>query len=204
MFFRKMWLFMNKLIEKFKEGSIYAVTSRVGVGKTRFCLILLSHITENNGEVLFLTDSLDISEIDDYIAKMPITSRNRVYFKQAFHLHKDRLKAYLKEKEYKYLILDSFDNYAYDIDMGDLKEIAIEENIIVVVTKTLSRPPLFSKRKHPVLSDIKFSQKSTQDKFLAYVDVILFAYRKKPTSKILLTTAKNIHGTIGTTIEVGK
>ena len=66
---------------------------------------------------------------------MPIVSQNRVYFKQAFNLHKDKLKTYLNEKKYKYLILDPFDNYAYDIDFGDLKEIAIEKNIIVIVTK---------------------------------------------------------------------
>ena len=188
---------MKKLIEKFKQGSIYAITSRAGVGKTCFCLNLLSNIAENSGEILFLTDSLEMSEIHDYIAKMPSTSQNRVCFKQAFRLHKDRLKAFLREKEYTHLILDSFDNYAYDIDIGELKEMAMKNNIIVIITKSLSRPPLFSKRNHPVLSDIKFVDKRVQKKFIAYIDIILFLERKPHTNDLKVLVGKDIHNQIG-------
>lgn len=195
---------INKLIEKFKQGSIYAITSRVGVGKTHFCLNLLSHIAENNGEILFLTDSLEISEIDDYITQMPPTSQNRVCFKQTFRLHKDRLKAYLREKEYTHLILDPFDIYAYDIDIGELKEIAMKNNMVVIITKSLSRPPLFSKRKHPVLSDIKFVDKRVQRKFIAYIDIILFLEINPHTSRFRALVGKDVNGEIGYTIEIGE
>lgn len=193
---------MKKLIKKFNQGSIYAITSRVGVGKTCFCLNLLSNIAENSGEILFLTDSLEISEIHDYIAKMPPTSQNRVCFKQAFRLHKDRLKAYLREKEYTHLILDPFDIYAYDIDIGELKEMAMKNNIVVIVTKNLSRPPLFSKRNHPVLSDVKFVDKRVQKKFIAYIDITLFLERKPNTNDFKVVVGKDIHNQIGYNKEI--
>lgn len=193
---------MKKLIEKFKQGSIYAITSRVGVGKTCFCLNLLSHIAEKGGEVLFLSDSLETSEINDFIAKMPPASKNKVHFKQAFRLHKDRLKAYLREKEYTHLILDPFDIYAYDIDLGELKEIAIKNNIIVIITKSLSRPPLFSKRNHPVLSDIKFVDKRVQKKFIAYIDIILFLERKPHTNDLKVLVGKDNYREIGCEINL--
>ena len=52
----------EKMIGGFKNGSIYAIATRPGVSKTRFCLNLLFYIAEKGGEVLFLTDSLNISE----------------------------------------------------------------------------------------------------------------------------------------------
>lgn len=195
-------MFVNKLIQKFKSGSIYAITSRVGIDKTHFCLNLLSHIAEHNGEVLFLTDSLDTSEIDNYIAQLPTASQNRVYFKRAFNLHKDKLETHLNERKYKYLILDPFDNYACDIDFGVLKEIAIEKNLIVIVTKNLSRTPISSKRASPVLSDIKFIDKTVQQKFIAYTDLILFLDKNPNTSQFRLLVGKDVHGSIGYTIEV--
>ena len=195
-----MWLLMYKLIEKFKQGSIYAITSRVGVGKTHFCLELASVVSGNDCNILYLSDSLNTSEIDDYIAQMPITSQNRVCFKQAFNLHEDKLNAYLNEKKYDYLILDPFDIYAYDIDMGELKEIAIKKNIVVIVTKNLSRPPLNSHRKHPVLSDIKFVDKRVQSKFIGYTDIILFLERKPDTTQFRVLVGKDIHGNVEYTL----
>jgi replicative DNA helicase len=195
-----MWLFVNKLIEKFKSGSIYAITSRPGVGKTQFCFNLISQIVSNECEILYVSDCLDKNEINDNIAQMPIASQNKVYFKQVFNLHKDKLKTYLNEKKYKYLILDPFDNYAYDIDFGDLKEIAIEKNIIVIVTKNLSRPPINNKRKNPVLSDIEFLDKIVGQKFFAYTDIILFLENDINTNEFKAIIGKDIHSKFGTTI----
>lgn len=192
-----MWLFVNKLIEKFKPGSIYAITSRPGVGKTQFCFNLISQVVGNECDILYVSDCLDKNEINDNIAQMPIVSQNRVYFKQVFNLHKDKLKTCLNEKKYKYLILDPFDNYAYDIDFGDLKEIAIEKNIIVIVTKNLSRPPINNKRKNPVLSDIEFLDKIVGQKFFAYTDIILFLENDINTNEFKAIIGKDIYGEIG-------
>ena len=193
---------MKSLVEKFKKGSIYAITSRVGGGKTQFCLNLVAHITANDGEILFLTDSLDISDINGFIAKTTHTSQIRVCFRQAFYLNQERLKEYLSEKKYDYLILDPFDIYAYDIDFGELKEFAMENNIVVIVTKSLSRPSLSSQREEPNLSDVKFDDKQVQRKFIAYTDIILFLERKRNTNDFRALVGKDIHGEIGRTIEL--
>ena len=155
---------------------------------------------------LYYRISNSISEEEFFARQQAFSSEcgDNISFEEVYKLTIEGLKMFASEDDYDLIVLDPFDIYALDIDLGELKEWAKKKNITVLVSKYLLRPPLESDRDHPVLSDIKFSQESTTDKFFAFVDVILFAYRKPQQSKISLTVAKNIYGTIGTTIEIDK
>ena len=195
---------MKNLTTMFQKGSIYAIASRCGIGKTQVCLNFAKYVAGNGEKVLYLSDSPSGKEIDILASQTILKGKNNIVCKRTFHLHKLKLEMLLNEDEYDYLILDPFDIYAYDIDMGELKEIAIEKHIAIIVTKNLSRPPLFSRRKPPVLSDIKFADKRVQRKFIAYTDIILFLERKSHTSRFKALVGKDVHGKIGYSIELLK
>lgn len=194
----------EKMIGGFKKGSICAIATRPGVGKTHFCIAVANLFASRNQKVLYISNS--ISEEEFFARQQAFSSEcgDNISFEEVYKLTLEGFDMFASEDDYDLIVLDPFDIYALDIDLGELKEWAKKKNITVLVSKYLSRPPLESDRDHPVLSDIKFSQESLLDKFLAYIDVILFAYRKNPQSKISLTVAKNIYGTIGTTIEIDK
>lgn len=195
---------MKNLTAMFQKGSIYAIASRCGIGKTQFCLDFAKYVAGNGEKVLYLSDSPSGKEIDVLASQTILKGKNNIVCKRTFHLHKLKLEMLLNEDEYDYLILDPFDIYAYDIDMGELKEIAVEKHIAIIVTKSLSRPPLFSRRKYPVLSDIKFANRRVQRKFIAYTDIILFLERKSHTSQFKVLVGKDVHGEIGYSIELIK
>lgn len=194
----------EKMIGGFKKGSIYAIATRPGVGKTHFCISIATLFASRNQKVLYISNS--ISEEEFFARQQAFISEcgDNISFEEVYKLTLEGFNVFASEDDYDLIVLDPFDIFALDIDLGELKEWAKKKNIPILVSKYLSRPPLEDDRNHPVLSDLKFPQESLQEKFLAYVDVILFAYRKAPQSKISLTVAKNIYGTIGTTIEVDK
>lgn len=188
---------MKKIVKMFQKGSVYAIASRCGIGKTQVCLKFADYAVGNKEKTLYLSDQIDGKEFDNLISRMNLSGENSVVCKRAFYLQKSKLKSLLNEDEYDYLILDPFDIYVYDIDMGDLKELAIENDIAIIVTKNLSRPPFFSRRKHPVMSDLKFADKKIKAKFIAYTDIILFLEKKPSENFMSFIVAKNIKGTIG-------
>lgn len=194
----------EKMIDGFKKGSMYAIATRPGVGKTHFCMSVANLFASRNQKVLYISNS--ISEEEFFARQQAFSSEcgDNISFEEVYKLTIEGLKMFASEDDYDLIVLDPFDIYAFDIDLGELKAYAENKNITILLSKHLLRPPFESNRNHPVLSDIKFPQESLLDKFLAYIDVILFAYRKAPQSKISLTVAKNIYGTIGTTIEVDK
>ena len=195
---------MERFVDKIQKGNIYCVGARPFVDKAQFCIGVASLFASKGNKVLYISHEMDE---DTFTEKLHTTCSNvgdNINFEEVYKLTIESLEMFASEDDYSLIVLDPFDIYALDIDLGELKEWAKKKNITVLVSKYLSRPPLESDRDHPVLSDIKFSQESLLDKFLAYVDVILFAYRKAPQSKISLTVAKNIYGTIGTTIEIDK
>ena len=194
----------EKMINGFKKGSMYAIATRPGVGKTHFCISIATLFASRNQKVLYIANSISEEEFCDRQKAFEVDCGNNIFFNEIYSLNIEKLDNLASEQEFDLIILDPIEIYLLDIDLGELKEWAKKKNITVLVSKYLSRPPLESDRDHPVLSDIKFSQESLLDKFLAYIDVILFAYRKNPQSKISLTVAKNIYGTIGTTIEIDK
>ena len=59
-----------------------------------------------------------------------------------------------------------------------------------------------SKRKKPVLSDIKFLDKIVCQKFIAYLDLILFLQSDPYTSEFKAIVGKDIYGEVGTTIDL--
>lgn len=190
---------MKELFGNLKGGRIYAAASRPGVDKTLFCLTFATFVANKGSEVLYLSDSLTEEEFDSYLEKMPLVTPN-VVFKRAFHLHRQKLETLLDEGSYDYLVLDPFDIYAYDIDMGDLKEIAVEKGMDIILTKNVLRLPLDGSRKHHTLSDIKFLDKKVGAKFMSYTDIILFLDQDPETSQLKARVAKNLFGRIGYTI----
>ena len=174
------------------------------MGKTQFCISVTSLLASKGSKVLYMSNAMDEDEFFKRMKTDNLNICNKVNFEEVYKLTLEGLKMFVSEDDYDLIVLDPFDIFALDIDLGELKEWAKKKNIPILVSKYLSRPPLEDDRNHPVLSDLKFPQESLQEKFLAYVDVILFAYRKSPQSGIILTVAKNIYGTIGTTIEIGK
>ena len=194
----------EKMIGGFKKGSIYAIATRPGVGKTHFCISVATLFASKESKVLYISNNISEEEFFNRQKAFNSNYGENIDFEQVYKLTLDGLDMFASEDDYDLIVLDPFDIYALDIDLGELKEWAKKKNIPILVSKYLSRPPLEDDRNHPVLSDLKFPQESLQKKFLAYVDVILFAYRKALQSGIILTVAKNIYGTIGTTIEIGK
>lgn len=192
---------MERFVDKIQKGNIYCVGVRPFVDKAQFCIGMASLFASKGNKVLHISHEMDE---DTFTEKLNTTCSNdgdNINFEEVYKLTIEGLEMFASEDDYSLIVLDPFDIYALDIDLGELKEWAKKKNITVLVSKYLSRPPLESDRDHPVLSDIKFSQESLLDKFLAYVDVILFAYRKAPQSKISLTVAKNVYGYINNKIE---
>lgn len=192
---------MERLVDRIEKGNIYCVGARPFVDKAQFCIGVASLFASKGNKVLYISHEMDE---DTFTEKLHTTCSNdgdNINFEEVYKLTIEGLEMFASEDDYSLIVLDPFDIYALDIDLGELKEWAKKKNITVLVSKYLSRPPLESDRDHPVLSDIKFSQESLLDKFLAYVDVILFAYRKAPQSKISLTVAKNVYGYINNKIE---
>lgn len=194
----------EKMIGGFKKGSIYAIATRPGVGKTHFCISVATLFASRGSKVLHISNNISEEEFFNRQKAFNSNYGENIDFEQVYKLTLDGLDMFASEDDYDLIVLDPFDIFALDIDLGELKEWAKKKNIPILVSKYLSRPPLEDDRNHPVLSDLKFPQESLQEKFLSYVDVILFAYRKAPQSGIILIVAKNIYGTIGTTIEIGK
>ena len=194
----------EKMIGGFKKGSIYAIATRPGVGKTHFCISVATLFASKGNKVLYISHNISDEEFFERQKAFDSNCSENINFEQVYRFTMEGLDMFASEDDYDLIVLDPFDIYAFDIDLGELKAYAENKNITILLSKHLLRPPFESNRDHPVLSDIKFSQESTTDKFFAFVDVILFAYRKAPQSNISLTVAKNIYGTIGTTIEVDK
>ena len=195
---------MERFVDKIQKGNIYCVGARPFVDKAQFCIGVASLFASKGNKVLYISHEMDEDTFNEKLNTTCSNDGDNINFEEVYKLTLEGLEMFASEDNYGLIVLDPFDIYALDIDLGELKEWAKKKNITVLVSKYLSRPPLESDRDHPVLSDIKFSQESLLDKFLACVDVILFAYRKPHQSKISLTVAKNIYGTIGTTIEVDK
>ena len=194
----------EKMIGGFKKGSIYAIATRPGVGKTHFCMSVANLFASRNQKVLYLSISISEEEFCDRQKAFEVDCGNNIFFNEIYSLDIEKLDKLASEQEFDLIILDPIEIYLLDIDLGELKEWAKKKNITVLVSKYLSRPPLESDRDHPVLSDIKFSQESITDKFLAYVDVIILANKSEPQHLISLKLAKNIFGSIGTVVELSK
>ena len=111
----------------------------------------------------------------------------------------ERLSQWLDAKRYDLVVLDSFDVYCWDVDVGELKELAQEKGVCVWLTKSLpySEGPIN-------LSHVRFPEEEFRDKFIAYTDVILCGYRNPEHDSVCLRALKNVAGAYGDEYEMHK
>ena len=195
---------MKQLIKEFKAGSIYAICTRPGVGKTHFCLSIAALFSTRGKKVLYISNTMDKDNFYERQKAICSDCSDNISFNEVYKLTIKKLDMIARENDYDLIVLDPFDIYALDLDVGELKDYAKKNDIVILLSKNLSKSLLLNRREYPSLRDIKFTLRSIRDKFLAYVDIIVLAYRKTPHSPISLTLAKNIYGSIGTTIELNK
>ena len=152
----------EKMIGGFKKGSIYAIATRPGVGKTHFCISVATLFASKESKVLYISNNISEEEFFNRQKAFNSNYGENIDFEQVYKLTLDGLDMFASEDDYDLIVLDPFDIYALDIDLDELKEWAKKKNIPILVSKYLSRPPLEDDRNHPVLSDLKFPQESLQ------------------------------------------
>ena len=188
---------MERLVKSFKKGSIYGIGARPFIDKTKFCISIVSLIASKGNKVLYMSHEMDE---DAFTEKLTATCPNviaKINFEEVYKMTIEGLEMFASEEDYDLIVLDPFDIYSLDLDIGDLKDFAKKKNIAILLTTNLARPPIFSKRKHPVLSDIKFIDKRAQRKFIAYIDIILFLERKPHTNDLKVLVGKDNYREIG-------
>ena len=186
---------LEKMIGGFKKGALYSIASRPFLGKSTFCMSTALIYSEQEYKVLYISNDLIQEDFEKRLHSIDNESRaNNITFAPVYCLSERKLYQLLDEHPSDILIIDSFDTLFFDIDIGRLKEIAIEKDVIVWISKQLSRPHWWSKRKKPALCDLKFPNLKTRDKFISYCDAILFLHydNEAHTQKIIL--AKNRYG----------
>ncbi len=187
-------LFMlEKMVGGFRLGSMYTVASRPCRGKTTFCMRTAILYAEQDYKVLYLSDSLTQEEFEHKLQECDENAHiENIAFVPVFCLSKTRLEQVLNDHPCALLIVDSIDTLGMDIDIGQLKELSLERKMMIWLTKQLALPPLWCRRKHPTLSDIKFMPAKTRKKLIGYSDAIFFLHNEQSIRKVIL--AKNRYG----------
>ena len=187
----------EKMIGGFKKGSIYAIATRPGVGKTHFCMSVANLFASRNQKVLYISNS--ISEEEFFARQQAFSSEcgDNISFEEVYKLTLEGFDMFASEDDYSLIVLDPFDIYSLDLDIGDLKEFAKKKNIAILLTTNLARPPIDEDRTHPVLSDMKFIDEKAYKKLIAFSELILFLTQEPNTNEFGIYVAKNPHGDIG-------
>ena len=191
---------IEQLIGGFRQGNLYTIATRPGCGKTHFCMSVACHFAKLAQRVLYISDSMDEETFEQRIEKIGLYCYGEVVFKETYHLTMAKLSEWLDAAPFDLLVIDPIDVYCWDVDIGELKELAKAKHICVLLAKTLSAS-LSEKNKLPTLSHIQFPSASFLNKFLAYTSVILFGYFNPKNNSVCLCVAKNEYGSIGQTIE---
>lgn len=167
---------MERLIENIRKGSIYCIGSRPFIDKSQICISIASSFAKNSEKVLYLSHTMNEDKFTEKLNTTYPEAYNNIYFEEVYKITIERLGMFTSEDNYTLIILDPFDIYSLDLDVGDLKTFVKKKNIAILLTTNLARPPLDSDRTHPVLSDIKFIDEKAQTKLIAFADIIMFAY----------------------------
>ena len=199
-FIKTKFKIIEKMVGEFKKGGVYAICTRPGIGKTHFCLSVASYFAAKGQKVFYMSDCISPDEFYNRQSKIDPDCTENIQFEQIFLCTIDRLNDFVSEQDNSLVIIDPIDIYSHKLDIDEIKDFAKKKNITILLSKHLSKPLFWNRL--PALRDIKFVSKFTTEKFLAYVDVIFFAYRKEPHSPITLTLAKNIYGSIGQKVEI--
>ena len=91
---------------------------------------------------------------DTFTEKLNTTCSNvgdNINFEEVYKLTIEGLEMFASEDNYGLIVLDPFDIYSLDIDIGDLKEFAKNKNVAILLTTNLARPPIDDNRTHPIV-----------------------------------------------------
>ena len=183
----------------FEKGRLYAFATRAGVGKTHFALTLAGHWAKLGRKTLYISDAMNEATFERRLTALEPYYHENVDFKECYKLTIDRLSQWLDANPYDLVVLDPFDVYCWNVDVGELKELAQKKGVCVFLTKGLS----FSEE--PInLSHLRFPKEEFRDKFIAYTDVILCGYRNREHDSVCLRALKNVAGIYGQELELRK
>jgi hypothetical protein len=191
--------YIEQWFGEFEKGNLYALATRPGVGKTHFTLTLAGHWAKLGRKTLYISDSMDKNGFERRLDAIEPYYHENIDFKECYKLTVERLSQWLDAHHYDLVVLDSFDVYAWNVDVGELKELAKEKGVCVWLTKSFS----FSEESIN-LSHLRFPKEEFKDKFIAYVDVILCGYRHLEHDSVCLRALKNVAGVYGQELELHK
>ena len=191
--------YIEQWFGKFEKGNLYALATRPGLGKTHFALTLAGHWAKLGRKTLYISDAMNAETFEKRLDRLEPYYHDLVSFEECYKLTIERLSQWLDADSYDLLILDSFDVYCWDIDIGELKELAQAKGVCVLLTKNL----LFSEEPHN-LSHIRFPNEEMKDKFVAYTSAILCGYRNLEHDSVCLRALKNIAGLYNQELELHK
>ena len=191
--------YIEQWFGEFEKGNLYALATRAGVGKTHFVLTLAGHWAKLGRKTLYISDAMNEETFEKRFTAIEPFYREDADFKECYKLTMERLSQWLDAKRYDLVVLDSFDVYCWDVDVGELKELAQEKGVCVWLTKSLpySEGPIN-------LSHVRFPEEEFRDKFIAYTDVILCGYRNPEHDSVCLRALKNVAGAYGDEYEMHK
>ena len=187
----------EKMIDGFKKGSMYAIATRPGVGKTHFCMSVATLFASKGNKVLYISHNISDEEFFERQKAFDSNCSENINFEEVYKLTIEGLEMFASEDNYGLIVLDPFDIYSLDLDVGGLKEFAKKKNIAILLTTNLARPPLDEDRAHPVLSDMKFIDEKAYKKLIAFSELILFLTQEPSANEFGIYVAKNPHGDIG-------
>ena len=191
--------YIEQWFGKFEKGNLYALATRPGLGKTHFALTLAGHWAKLGRKTLYISDTMNADTFEKRFTSIEPWYRENIDFKECYKLTIERLSQWLDANNYDLLVLDSFDVYCWNVDIGELKELAKEKGVCVFLTKALS----FSEE--PInLSHLHFPKEEFRDKFIAYTNMILCGYRNPEHNSICLRALKNVAGMYGQELELHK
>ena len=188
---------LDSCINNVKIGSLITIAGRPAMGKTELTLSIANHLIQNNKKVTYF--NLDMSE--DYFINRLVANKTKLPIKDIFkkqielssilsdldfyennnleifneyNLTIDKLGQEVKNAEIfviDYIQLIKSENPEIDI-IKELKRIAIEKNIVIIVLSQISRRVEHRNNKYPLLADLK-----TFDSLEELSDVVLMIYR---------------------------
>lgn len=214
---------LDNCIKNIQTGSLITIGSRPAMGKTEFTLSIVNNLLLNNKKVTYfnldLTQDYLINRLIANKTNLPIKDvfdRNIDFEKISSDLDFYENKNFEIENEYNmtireleqklngkdteiviidYIQLIKITNPEIDI-IHELKRIAIEKNIIVVILSQISRRVEYRNNKYPLLADLKIF-----DSLEELSDMVLMLYRDDyynldlsvlPYSKVIIR--KNLFG----------
>ena len=142
---------MERFVDKIQKGNIFCVGARPFVDKAQFCIGVASLFASKGNKVLYISHEMDE---DTFTEKLNTTCSNvgdNINFEEVYKLTIEGLEMFASEDDYSLIVLDPFDIYSLDLDIGDLKEFAKKKNIAILLTTNLARPPVDDNRTHPVI-----------------------------------------------------